>query len=369
MEQAKDTFNSAVERTRELGSNIGNTVSEMGSNIGNTVSDLATNTRENLQNTYEDISSRAASASQSIMTEQPAENASGISAFFSANTLVSKIAFIFFIIIVFLILMKVGIMLIGLFTGKPKDPFIIKGNLAGTTSLNISRDPSLPTSVTLPRSNNEKDGAEFTWAFWLNVNSLTNERLNEGGKTYHNHVFNVGNAVPSIDNGIMTINNAPGVYLTEYKNIDYNPDGKGHGLKMHIVMDTEPTQTEQGADTTNKTLDITELPFNNWFHVAIRLKNTVMDVYVNGTIAGRIHFQTVPKQNYYDVNVCNNSGFNGNLSNLRYYSRALNVFDINSIVLAGPDLSSAVVSGNNTGSTALLNNYGYISNTWYMKKL
>ena len=368
MEQVKETMNSAIEKTREFGSNIGSTISNTASQVGSTMSDLATNTRESLQDTYDSISSSTGSM-MSASAEQPAENASGISAFFSANTVVSKIAFVFLIIILFLILMKIGIMLIGYFTGKPSDPFIVKGNLAGTTSLNISRNPEFPTSVVLPRSNNERDGAEFTWTFWLNVNSLTNEQLNDGGNTYYNHVFNVGNAVPDTRNGLMTINNAPGVYLTEYKNSDYNPGGKGYGLKMHIIMDTEPVKTEQGSETVNKTLDITELPFNNWFHVSIRLKNTVMDVYVNGTIAGRIHFPTVPKQNYYDVNVCNNSGFNGNLSNLRYYSRALNVFDINSIVLAGPDLSSAVVAGNNTGSTALLNNYGYISNTWYMKKL
>lgn len=367
MEQVKETVNTAIEKTKEIGSNIGSTVSNTASTIGSSVSNLATNTREALQNTYENVSSSISSATSQTPLEPQAEGETG--SFFSANTLVSKIAFVFFVIIMFLILMKIGIMLIDYFTGKPSDPYIVKGNMAGTTSLKISRNPEYPSSVILPRSNNEKDGAEFTWCLWLNVNSLTNEQLNDGGNTYYNHVFNVGNAVPDTRNGLMTINNAPGVYLTEYKNSDYNPNSKGYGLKMHIIMDTEPIKTEQGTETTNKTLDVTELPFNNWFHVAIRLKNTVLDVYINGTIAGRIHFQTVPKQNYYDINVCNNSGFNGNISNLRYHSRALNVFDINSIVLAGPDLSSAVVAGNNTGSTALLNNYGYISNTWYMNKL
>lgn len=369
MEQVKETLNSTIDKTKELGNSIGSTLSNTASSIGNTVNDLATSSREALQNTYDNVSSSMSSSTMYQEQTTGDNTSSGVVAFFSANTLISKIAFVFLIIILFLILMKIGIMLIDYFTGKPKDPYIVKGNMAGTTKLNISRNPEFATSVILPRSNNEKDGAEFTWAVWLNVNSLTNEQLNDGGNTYYNHVFNVGNAVPDTRNGLMTINNAPGVYLTEYRNSDYNPNGKGYGLKMHIIMDTEPTKTENGAEITKKTLDITELPFNNWFHVAIRLKNTVMDVYVNGTIAGRIHFETIPKQNYYDINVCNNSGFNGNISNLRYYSRALNVFDINSIVLAGPDLSSAVVSGKNTGSTTLLNDYGYISNTWYMNKL
>jgi len=365
MEKVKETLNSAVERTRELGNRIGETISNTANNVGNNVGDLVSNTREKLQDTYNNVSSSVFPNRESAVES----TSSGIIAFFSSNTIVAKIAFIFFIIIMFLILMKIGIMLIGYFTGKPSDPYIVKGNLSGTTNVKVSRNPELQSSVVLPRSNNEKDGAEFTWSVWLNVNSLMNEQLNDGGNTYYNHVFNVGNAISDTKTGIMTINNAPGVYLTEYKNSDYNPNGNGYGLQMHIIMDTEPIEEEKGTKTLNKTLDITELPFNNWFHVAIRLKNTVMDVYINGTIAGRIHFKTVPKQNYYDINVCNNSGFSGNLSDLRYYSRALNVFDINSIVLAGPNLSSAVVSGNNTGSNALLNDYGYISNTWYMNKL
>lgn len=360
MEQIKETANTALERTRELGTNV-----------GTAVSNLASNTQEAVKNTYNNVVSSIPStsdlSSQVVTAEQ--NTAEGVSSFFSANTLVSKIAFVFFVIILFLILMKIGIMLIGYFTGRPTDPFIVKGNMAGTTNLTISRNPEFPTSVVLPRSNNEKDGAEFTWSVWLNVNSLTNEKANDGTNLYYNHIFNVGNAIPDVRTGIMTINNAPGLYLTEYKHADYNPTGKGYGLKLHVVMDTEPIQGEKGSETTHKTLDITELPFNNWFHVAVRLKNTVMDVYVNGTIAGRMQFQTVPKQNFYDINVCNNGGFNGYLSNLRYYSRALNVFDINSVVLTGPDLSSAVISGNKAGSTALLNNYSYISNTWYMNKL
>ena len=60
-----------------------------------------------------------------------------------------------------------------------------------------------------------------------------------------------------------------------------------------------------------------------------------MDVYVNGEIVKRVSFEHVPKQNYGNVNVCHNKGFSGNLSDLRYFSRALNVFRITNIVNKG----------------------------------
>jgi hypothetical protein len=69
-------------------------------------------------------------------------------------------------------------------------------------------------------------------------------------------------------------------------------------------------------------------------------------MYVNGTITSRTKFTAVPKQNYNDVQICQNGGFEGNLSNLRYFSHALSAFEINNIVKGGPSLMAA----NNTGS-------------------
>ena len=48
-----------------------------------------------------------------------------------------------------------------------------------------------------------------------------------------------------------------------------------------------------------------------------------MDVYINGTIALRHIFNSVPKQNYGNVYVNMNNGFNGLLSDLWYHDYAL----------------------------------------------
>ena len=64
-----------------------------------------------------------------------------------------------------------------------------------------------------------------------------------------------------------------------------------------------------------------------------------MDVYINGTMTQRHIFTNVPIQNYDDVYICANGGFSGTLSDLRYFNRALNVFEINNIVSSGPNLT------------------------------
>jgi hypothetical protein len=67
----------------------------------------------------------------------------------------------------------------------------------------------------------------------------------------------------------------------------------------------------------------------------------------------------VPKQNYDDVHVGKNGGFNGSLSNLRYYDYALSAFDINALVNYGPNLtpSSLDAKPNNV--------YDYLGLGWY----
>ena len=59
---------------------------------------------------------------------------------------------------------------------------------------------------------------------------------------------------------------------------------------------------------------------------------------MNGTIAMRHKLSSVPKQNYGNVHVGKNGGFNGKWSLLRYHDHALNTTEIMNIVRSGPDL-------------------------------
>lgn len=319
------------------------------------------------------------SADLPTTTEPPATSAN--SSFFSFNSIFAKIAFLVFVVILFLMLVKL-VMGALIYSYQSKgSPVLIDGLITASTPYTLVRNPQSITFVSLPRSNNQYYGSEFTWSVWLNVNEL--KTLSSNPREFF-HVFNVGTK-QSLDNGIMSVNNAPGVYL---KHHTANSSQTGYSLGMRVVMDTEPyndfniettdissaiahTTTVATQTTTihNKTIDITDLPFNNWFNVIVRLENTVMDIYINGTIAGRINFETVPKQNFYDVQVCQNGGYQGLLSDLKYHSRALNIFDINAVVLAGPNLSSPNIQGA-VDSTfgGKLNSYDYLATEWYNRR-
>jgi hypothetical protein len=95
------------------------------------------------------------------------------------------------------------------------------------------------------------------------------------------------------------------------------------------------------------------------------MENSVIDVYVNGTVSARLTLSNVPKQNYADILLFQNGGFSGNISNLRYFDKALNVFDINSIIKKGPNMNSS----SQQKGISLMSNYDYLSNIWYGSKL
>jgi hypothetical protein len=269
--------------------------------------------------------------------------------FLSSNGIIAKFVFIILTVIVFLFLMNLGISLLGYYLQPANNPFIVKGMIQGTNPAIIPRDPKKMNSVVIKHSNNQKGGMEFTWSLWLYLQNNTNE------KTQYSHIFNVGNNIFDDQTGLATVENGPGLYLA-----NFDKDGKKvETANLHLVMDTVPDGISFEQST-----DITNLPYDKWFNVVIKLRNTTMDVYVNGTIASRLNFINVPKQNYNDINVCSNGGFVGSLSDLRYYNYALNVFDINYIVYKGPNTS--VSSLNKVASTQ--GGFNYLSNSWYASK-
>jgi hypothetical protein len=146
----------------------------------------------------------------------------------------------------------------------------------------------------------------------------------------------------------MKVNNGPGLYLKKETN---------GSCTAHIVMNTASTNPTSDVTTITEYMDVQNIPIKDvWVNIMIRLQNKIMDIYVNGVITKRLVFNNVPIQNYDDVWVCQNGGFNGKLSNLRYFNHALNVFEINSIVSSGPNLYEM------TGPHFVQN---YLSNSWY----
>lgn len=294
------------------------------SNVSSGVSDI----QSSVQNTLGEFSSK--------------NMVSGSKEFLQSNSIVAKFVFLVLILILFVILLNIGIVLIGYFTTPSKSPYIVKGMISGTNAVVVPQDPKNASSSTVTRSNNKPTGIEFTWSVWLLVTDVNS------GQKYSN-VFNKGNA--NYDGsmngfGLASIANGPGVYLAK--------DPSTNTIDLYTLMDTTMV---------TESITVKDIPINKWFNLMIRMQNKVLDVYVNGTISNRTIFENVPKQNYYDINVCGNGGFQGNLSDLKYFDHALIASEIHKVNKVGPNTStsSLALSTADKGSN-------YISSLWYSSK-
>jgi len=314
------------------------------------------NIQQNLNQGIATVSNNIESVKESIgntLNEFSSKNVVNASSdFLESNSIIAKFAFLILVLIVFMFLLNLGIMLIGYFTLPSSNPYIVKGTISGTESATISQDPKNSSSILIKRSNNQSKGIEFTWSVWLLIDnfSIINDKQ---------HIFSKGDKTRSSKTDFFNIN-SPGVYL-----LKDTSDQKKANLK--IIMDTAtietPNRTLNETVLSEISIDVKNIPLKKWFNLTFRLENKIMDVYVNGTISNRKIFDKVPLQNYYDVQVSQDGGFNGKLSNLRYFSYSLNIFEINTLVLGGPNLKPGQISSN-------INNvpdptFSYISNMWY----
>jgi len=300
-------------------------------NVSETISDAYTSAREGLSNAsgYIQDSISQFSNKEAVGTETPG--------FLQSNTMLAKFAFLVMVLIVFLFLVNLGILLIGYFTKPSDNPMLISGTMNAANEVVIVQDPNNANSIPILRSNNQTTGIEFTWSLWIFINDIAPPTSPQ-----FSNIFNKGNGTYG-SNGLATVKNGPGLYL----------DNSGQQLlvAMNTVSSQNPTEY----------MYVKDIPLRKWFHCAIRLENTLLDVYINGTIAGRIIMQDVPKQNYADVNVCKNGGFNGNIADLKYYGRALSVFELNNVVIWGRNTNAANASSANDATGFPY----YLSNLWY----
>jgi hypothetical protein len=256
----------------------------------------------------------------------------GTKDFMESNSLVAQIAFLLLVLVGFVLLLRIGLSVISYFF-KPNDsPHLIDGMVDASQMIVFQQDPSANGSATIYRSVNADDGIEFTWSVWIFINNL-----NDSGNTYK-HIFSKGNSDIQ-QNGTISPNNAPGLYIAPNSNT------------LVVMMNT--------FNVINEEILIPDIPLNKWVNVIIRCQNTTLDVYINGTIARSINLIGVPKQNYGDVYVAMNGGFNGNISNLWYYNYALGTSKIQDIAEDGPNTRMIGTSGMSD------NFFDYLSLRWF----
>ena len=211
--------------------------------------------------------------------------------------------------------------------------------MTGSASKIITQDPANSNSKTLVLSENQLTGIEFSYSTFLYISEDTDDNT-KGWKT----VFYKGyQSSPFPLCG-------PGVFVSSKSQTNGGP-------VLRVVMNT--------YDTWFNTIDVKQIPFNKWFHLALVLRNNAMEVYVNGNLATKRVFNgTLPYQNYQPLNLFPSvrtlegsftststnpvkgipAGDNfiirgkatGYISNLYYFSYALSYSEIQSALNIGP---------------------------------
>ena len=256
----------------------------------------------------------------------------GTKEFLESNSLVAKFAFLLLVLFAFIILLRLGISLLSFYFKPDQSPHLIDGMVDAKQMIIFPQDPSSNGAVTIYRSVNATDGLEFTWSTWIFINNL---QTNAG---IFKHIFSKGNDNLT-ENGMIQPNNAPGLYIAPNTN------------ELVVVMNT--------YNVINEEIVIPDIPINKWLNVIIRCQNTTLDVYINGTIARSINLLGVPKQNFGNVYVAMNGGFDGYISNLWYYNYALGTSSIQNIINNGPN--TTMIGGNGLADKM----YNYLSLRWF----
>ena len=258
--------------------------------------------------------------------------------FLQSNSLVARFAFLLLVIIAFVVLLRLGIWIMGALFSPSPSPILIDGMIDSRTMMVIPQDPNVNGAKPILRSVNQKDGLEFSWSVWLYIDDL---HYKEG---QYRHIFHKGNdniKYHSEETGLNFPNNGPGLYLAPNTN------------DLVVMMNS--------FDKIKEEIVVKDIPLKKWMNVIIRCDGKILDVFVNGTLSRRHELSGVPKQNYGDVYVSMNGGFLGNTSSLRYFNHSLNVGEIQSIVMGGPNTN--MVASSNGRKKPLPH---YLSTRWFL---
>lgn len=252
--------------------------------------------------------------------------------FAESNGLIAKFSFLILVIFAFIVILRIGIMTVSYLFKPSESPKLINGMVDAKQLIVFPQQPSTKGAATIYRSVNASEGIEFTWSVWLYIDNLDYK------KGVYKHVFYKGNSDLE-KTGLNFPNNAPGLYIA--------PDTNA----LVVMMNT--------FNVINEEIVIPDIPLNKWVNVIIRCQNTTLDVYINGTITRSVEMVGVPKQNYGEVYVGMNGGFDGYISNLWYYNYALGTAEIQSLASKGPNTKMTGSNGINSKMT------DYLSMRWF----
>lgn len=288
----------------------------------------------------------------------PIGKSNQVTDFLNSNNFIAKISFLFLIIFIVVVGFQFIMRYLVHLYSPPQTVKLLDGMINANSMKVINQDITQSPTMLVTQSSNKEGGIEFTWSVWIFINTLENSGSPEN--IFHN-VFFKGNYNPysgtdSNCTGLNIPNNGPGLYIV-------NDKSTTHSASLQVLMDTFQQSSSYLVGDNCKVANpviVPHIPLNAWVNAVIRCKGNVLDVYINGVIANSITLVGVPKQNYGNVYVAANGGFNGNIASLTYMNHGATNKEIWDIFQKGPN-TKELDPNMNSFSTP-----NYISFNWYM---
>jgi len=301
-----------------------------------------------------------------IIPNETSKYIDATSDFLETNSAIAKAVFLLFIIFIFVFLFIVGSKIIMFFFQPSNSPVILDKMISSGESKTISQNLDNPKSIPIFRSIDQYNGLEFTYSLWVFV-----EQPPSNDK--YAHIFNKGSD-NGRDNGILSPNNSPGLYLYsgKYNNRDntkYNTDSSINQLGMLVILnvffDKIKTTKENSKNFPNEErVYIDGIPLKKWVNIIIRVnQQNIVDIYINGTLTKRHKLKYPVRQNYDSININRDNNYVGNLTSFKYYNYAIGTFEVDKIINDGPNLQTRRES-NLAKSTGR-----YLANSWFYSGL
>lgn len=221
-----------------------------------------------------------------------------------------------------------------------------------------------PSLMTMARATSvpalSATGREYTYNFWINVNDWSK------GYGHVKHVLTRASTNPSTGNGQVLTNPTIWMYPKDNKlavrvstmqseSDDYDQQVFPKYDVMNAPNTTNQKYTvvnphfyESRTETKGKFLDTTfvcdiaNIPIQRWVMVSVIMWNRTIDVYINGMLVrsavlpGVPYFQPNGLSNIYVGNKNVNKTFNGYISRLKYYNRAITAKEVMALYEKGP---------------------------------
>ena len=237
-------------------------------------------------------------------------------------------------------------------TGSEDSPVVLDGIVNAKYGREIRQDPNDEYAITLGRSSNES-GIEYTYSLWLYIDGDTWSSFGATAspESQWKHVFHKGPKINDFTSNTpedLSFIQSPGLWLHPNNNV----------MRLYV----------NSYDKANEYVEISNLPVRKWIHLIYTQANFVSNIYINGRLKTTNTLLTLPRQNYYNLHMTQNGGFDGYVSSFQYFNNVLSPAEIYDLTKAGPSLKDNSVTTSGGASETSVHKEAslpYLSNRWW----